>query len=62
MAEQDQRRKNIQEKFRQHLIEEYEKSLAEGGGKILGQEGYRMEFNATEAPMDEASITESIVC
>ena len=28
----------------------------------LGQEGYGTAFNATEATMEESSITESIVC
>ena len=53
--------KNIWEKFRQHLIVEYENLLAEGVGTTLGQEGYGMEFNSTESTMDKSSINESIV-
>ena len=37
--------KKIWENFCQHLISEYEKLLTEGGGTILGQEGYGTEFN-----------------
>ena len=39
--------KNIWANFRQHLISEYEKMLAEWGGMILGQEVYGTAFNAT---------------
>ena len=61
MAKQDQKYKKIWSNFRQHLITEYENLLAEVGVTTLGQEGYRTVFNATEATMDEFSITESIV-
>ena len=54
--------KNIWAIFCQHLISEYEKLLAEGGGTTLGQEGYGTELNDTESTMDETSITESIFC
>ena len=49
--------KKIQANLRQHLIEENENLLEEGGGTTLGQEGYGTTFNATEATMEEFSST-----
>ena len=54
--------KNIWGKFCQKLIAEYENLLAEELGTTLCREGYGTAFNATEATMDESSITLSIVC
>ena len=49
--------KKIWANFRKHFISEYEKMLAEGGGKTLVQEGYGTSLNATESTMEESSIT-----
>ena len=38
----------VWEKFHNHMIEEYKKLLAKGGGETLSREGYGTEFHTAE--------------
>jgi len=44
--------------FRTHMIAEYEKLVAEGGGTVMSAEGYGTAFHATEA--EDSALTESL--